>query len=187
MTRQSGNAIDTGFLFQGNTPSGVQVENFPYSAISADTAIAATGVMLSVAVACQAGDVISNVTFKSGATAAGTPLNQIVALYDQDLALMAQSVDVTTQPWAANTAITFALATAQLCQTPGIYYVGLAIKATTIPTMLGRSVALAGASSGILATHAVLAQSHGAALTATAPATIATPTAVATVPYVVLT
>jgi hypothetical protein len=39
----------------------------------------------------------------------------------------------------------------------------------------------------VLSTDKVLAQTSGSALTATAPATIATPTAVATVPYCVAT
>lgn len=187
MTRQSGNAVDTDYLLQGNSPSGVHVENFSFAEVGGDLAALTSGVMTTVAVPCQVGDVISTITFKSGATAAGTPTNQIAAIYGTDLALLAQSADKTTEAWAANTAKSFALASEVLCTAAGVYYVGLGVTATTVPTLLGRSVALAGAAGGILATHSVLARTHGSAVGATAPATITGDTTVATVPYVVLT
>ncbi len=66
----------------------------------------------------------------------------------------------------------------------GIHYASVMVKATTVPTLVGATVFLGGAV-GALATDKALAQTSGSALVATAPATIATPTAVGTVPYVV--
>lgn len=186
MTRQSGDAIHPDFIRQGNSPaSGFHAESFPRWGITADIAIAATGVMISVGVPLQVGDVVTSILFKSGATAAGTPLNRIAALYDPDGVLMAQSVDATTGAWAANTLKTHTLATPQVATVAGMYFASLAIKATTIPTMLGRTLALAGANS-VAASDKVLVQTHGSSLTDTAPATITSETLVATVPYVVL-
>ena len=187
MTRQSGDVVSREHLLSGITPaSGMHVENFPRWAITTDGAIAATGVCMSAAVAVQAGDVVTNISFKSGATAAGTPTAWFFALYDPDLALMAQSADQATAAWAANATKTLPLATAQLCRLPGVYYACIAVTATTVPTILGRSLALAGASTGVLAAESALVSSHGSAVGGVAPATIATPTDTAVIPYVVL-
>ncbi len=190
MTRRRGPSIHPDFLFQGNSPnSGIQVETFPYREIDTDIDPLASGVMLSAAIAFQTGDVISNITFKSGATATGTPLNQVAALYSNAAtpALLAQSTDVTTQAWAANTAITFALESEVLISEAGIYYVAFFAVASDHVSLLGRSVALASAADGILAAHKVLAEDSGSSLTDTAPATITSGTTVATIPYAVCT
>lgn len=102
------------------------------------------------------------------------------------MSLLSQSADQTNTAWAANTVKTLALATPQRITTAGVYYAAIMVKATTPPTLLGHSVALAGAAASILSSK-VLAQTSGASLTDTAPATIATPTTIATVPFVVLT
>lgn len=187
MTRQSGDPTDLDFIRQGNTPaSGFHAESFPRWGIDTDTDVLASGVMLSIGVPLQVGDVVNNLIFKSGATAANTPTNRIAALYDPDGNLMAQSADLTTAAWAANTVQSHALATAQVIPTAGMYFASLAIAATDLPSLLGRSLGLAGANS-IAGTNPVLCQSHGSTLTDTAPATISTPTSIAALPYVVLT
>ncbi|MET9088141.1 hypothetical protein ABZX77_40730 [Streptomyces sp. NPDC004237] len=167
-------------------PSGVYRESMSRALAGSDLAALTTQVMTSVAIPLQAGDVVTNLTFKSGATAAGTPTNWWFALYDDSAtpALLAQSADQLTAAWAAATAKTLALATPQLISRSGIYYASVMVKATTVPTLIGAS-AQAGASSGLLSTDKVLAQTSGSALTTTAPATIATPTAVGTVPIAV--
>lgn len=143
-----------------------------------------TAVMTSVPIFLHAGDVITNVFVRSGATAAGTPTNQWAALYSDAAtpALLAQSVDRTTEAWAANTTRQFVLATAQTIARSGIYWVAVMVTATTVPSLLG-SVAGAAMATG----ERNLSQSSGSALTGTAPATIATPTAKQFAPYIVLT
>jgi len=164
-------------------------ESFPRWAITTDLTAPVTEVMTTVAVPLQTGDVVTSITFKSGATAAGTPLNHWFALYSSAAtpALLSQTADLETAAWAANTAKTVALTTPQLITEPGIYYAAFLMKATTVVTLLGRTLALAGASTGSVTGQKVLAQTSGSALTATAPATVATPTTSALVPYVVLT
>lgn len=143
-----------------------------------------TQVMTSVPIFLHAGDVITSLSFRSGATAAGTPTNWWFALYSDAAtpALLSQTADQTTTAWAANTTMTKALAAAQTISRSGIYWAAIMVKATTVPTLIGTCVAPA-----IVTGERNLSQSSGAALTTTAPATIATPTAKDFAPYCVAT
>lgn len=159
--------------------------------VTADVAAAlTTQVMLCVAVALQKGDVITNITFKAGATAAGTPTNWWAALYDDNAsapALMSQSADQLTAAIAANAVKTLALATPQEIPRAGIYYAALMVKATTVPSLCCRVLPLAADSDVVVTGQKKLAVTSGAALVGTAPATIVTGgTAVVNVPNVVL-
>jgi hypothetical protein len=143
-----------------------------------------TEVMTSVPIYLHAGDVVTNLSFRSGATAAGTPVNWWFALYSNAAipALLSQSADQTSTAWAANTTKTLALAAAQTITVSGVYWAAIMVKATTVPTLLGCVGAAA-----IVTGERNLSQSSGSALAATAPATIATPTAKQFIPYVVIT
>jgi hypothetical protein len=177
------------WLMDGS-PAGMFRANMRRKEITSDvTAALTTQVMLSVALPLQAGDTVTNLTFVSGATAANTPTNWWVALYSNAAtpALLAQSADQTTTAWAANTTKTVALATAQLISVSGVYYAALMVKATAPPSLLCEVLGIAGAGGAILTGQKVVAQTSGSALTATAPATIATPTTVVNIPYVVAT
>lgn len=193
MTAQSGPPIHEDHLRQGGPTLGAFAETCSRLLAGGDLAIAATGVVLSVAVPLQVGDLISNITFVTGGTAAGTPTAGFAALYSNAAtpALLAQTADFAATARAANTAYTVALATPQRITTAGIYYVAISFTATTVPTLRGVSLgnaAVAGAL-GLSSPSApkVLAQTHGSAVGGTAPATIATPTTAAVVPYLVLT
>jgi hypothetical protein len=142
-----------------------------------------TQVMTSVPVFLIAGDVITNITLMSGATAAGTPTNWWFALYDTAATpnLLAQTADQTTGAWAAFTAKTLPLSAPYTVSKTGVYWVAVMVKATTVPSLLG-CVAV----KPIVTGERNLAQSSGSALTGTAPATIATPTVQNFAPYVVL-
>ena len=179
---------DADFLRNGS-PAAVLRESFPRWACTTDLTAPTTEVMTSVAVPLQRGDIVTSITFKSGATAAATISNWWFALYSSAStpALLAQTADQTSTAWAANTAKTVALATAQLITEPGVYYAAFMMKATTVCSLVGRTVALAGASTGSISGQKVLAQTSGSGLSTTAPATVATPTTSALIPYVVLT
>lgn len=143
-----------------------------------------TQIMTSVPVLLAAGEVVTNLSFVSGATAAGTPTNWWFALYDTAAipALIAQTADQTTGAWAAFTAQTKALSAAYTVPKTGVYWAAIHVKATTVPTLLG-----AIGVKPIVTGERNLAQTSGSALVATAPATIATPTVANFAPYVVLT
>ena len=151
-----------------------------------DTASLTTQVMTAVALNLQAGDLVTSLAFASGGTAAGTPTNWWFALYSNaDVpALLAQTADQTTTAWAADTVKDLALTTPQLITVSGIYWAAIMVKATTVPSLVGVTLGRVKASAGFLSTDKALAVTSGAALTTTAPATLATPTTVTPVPLV---
>lgn len=155
-----------------------------FDAIS-DTASLATGVATSVAIALQAGDAVSKIAFKSGATAMVTPTHWAFALYDPSGALLVQTADQLTAAWGASTVMDLSLTSTVTTATEGIYYASIFVAAATPPTLVGATLGTAGASTGILATDKILSRTHGSALTTTFPATIAAATAVTAVPLVV--
>jgi len=144
----------------------------------------ATGVMTAVRIKLMAGDVITNISCRSGATAAGTPTAYWFALYSNagTPALLAQTADQTSTAWAANTTKTLALSSAQTISTTGFYWVAIMVTATTPPSLLG-TIGVA----PIVTGEANLSVASGSSLTTTATATLASPTAKQFVPYVVLT
>lgn len=157
--------------------------------VTGNLAALTTQVMTSVAVYLEKGDVVSNLTFVSATTAAATPTNWWFALYDNSAtpALLRQTADQTSTAWAANTAKTLALSSAYKVTATGIYYAAVCVKASTVPTLAGASLHNAVEAGAVVAGQKVLAQTSGSSLTDTAPATIATPTTVATVPLVIVT
>jgi hypothetical protein len=144
----------------------------------------ATGVMTSVPIYLVQGDKVTNLSFVSGNTAAGTPTNYWFALYSTDATptLLAQTADQTSTAWAANTVKTLALSAAYTVPRTGLYWAAIMVTATTPPTLMGSVGA-----KPVVTGERNLSQSSGSALTATAPATIATPTVKNFVPYVVAT
>ncbi|GAA2825330.1 hypothetical protein RMN57_13230 [Kitasatospora sp. CM 4170] len=153
---------------------------------TADLGALTTQVMTSVPVYLRRGDVVTSISVRSGATAAGTPTNWWFALYSNAAtpALLGQTADQLTTAWGATTNKTLALASPVTIQTDGTYWVGIMVKATTVPSLVGVSTT---ASAGIVTGEKNLAQTSGSALTTTAPATIASPTAAATAPLVIIT
>lgn len=141
--------------------------------------------MLVLAVPLQAGDVVTTISFVSGGTAADTPTNWWFALYDRDVSLMAQTADQTNTAWAANTRKALALATPQLIETAGIYYVGIMVKATAVPTLRGVSLGDTAISSHT-GMYKMSMEDDGP-YTDTAPAAYTEDSASFNVPFVVLT
>lgn len=142
----------------------------------------ATGVMTSVPIYLVAGDLVTDLSFVSGATAAGTPTAWWFALYDTQAtpALIAQTADQTTTAWAANTVKTLDLSTAYRVVKTGLHYAACMVTATTPPSLLGTIGA-----KPVVTGERNLSQSSGSSLTTTAPATIASPTVKNFVPLVV--
>ena len=143
-----------------------------------------TGVMTAVPLWLRAGDTVTNLSFLSGATAAGTPTNWWFALYSPAAtpALLSQSANQLTAAWAADTWKTLALATPQKIATTGIYYAACMVAATTVPSLIGTRGAKA-----LVTGEGALGQTSGSALTTTATATLASPAAARQLPLVVAT
>lgn len=171
-------------------PSAFQRSNIPRTDASADTAVLTTQVMASFAIPVYAGDVITSLTFLAGATAAGSPTNWWFALYNDAATpvLLAQTADQLTAAWAADTAKTLALTTAQVVTGDHtVWYASVMMKATTPNSLVGVNLGRAGIATGAVSTQKVLARTSGSALTTTAPATITAATAQVGVAYVIAT
>lgn len=170
-------------------PAGMFVENIPRILLTGNTAVLTTQVMASTPLVLEVGQTVTSLTFVSGATAAGTPTNWWFALYSRAAtpALLAQSADQLTAAWAANTSITLALATAQQITTSGTYWAAVMMKATTPNSLAGIVLENVVAAGALVSGQVVLSQTSGAALTTTAPPTIASPTTTVGVPYVIAT
>jgi hypothetical protein len=148
----------------------------------------ATGVMTAVAVKLVAGDVITNVNFVTGATAGATITDSWAALYGPGATaatqlLLAQSTTTGAGALAANTVITKPLATAYTVTATGIYFVGINVTATTVPTLLGTVVAPI-----VVTGERALSKLAGTGLSTTAPANLGVSAGVREFcPFVVLT
>lgn len=145
--------------------------------------VATTAVALNVRMPLEAGDTFSNLNVCIGATALGTPTHQFAAWYDEKDVLITQTPDITSATGLANTTKTFTWASPQVVpRSGGIYSFSIVFVATTMPTLLGQMVA-----SPIATGEITICRTHGSSLVATAPGTVATPTATNFVPYVELT
>lgn len=160
--------------------------NLPRAPLDDLAAALADAVMTSVPIFLHAGDVVTNLSFISGATAGAGPTNWWFALYDDAAtpALLAQTADQGAGAWAANTVMTKALSAAQTIKRSGIYWAAVMFNHTAgaVPSLVGALGARP-----VVTGERNLAQSSGAALGATAPATIATPAVQNSVPYAVVT
>ena len=172
--------LNTGWDLVGDLdplrPTAAQAESIARAYAVADAAALATGVLTFVACYLQAGIPVNSITAVSGGTAAGTPTNQWFALYDAGLNKLAVTADDTTTAWAANAAKTLAISPSFTPTYTGLHYIGVMVKATTVPTLTGAATRAvitgltpktAGSSTGSL-TNPASAPSVAAALTAIA-------------------
>lgn len=181
-----GNVRDElGFMNVAERPDPTQVfyrANLPRMPLDSRGDALTTQVMTCVPIYLYENDLVTNLTFISGVTAAGTPTNWWFALYSNAgvPALLAQTADQLTAAWAADTAKTLPLAAPYRITKSGTYWAAVMVKATTCPDLVG-SVGAA----PVLTGENNLAQTSGSALVATAPTTIATPTRQRAVPLVI--
>lgn len=113
------------------------------------------------------GETVTTLWFASGGTGAGTPTNWWYTLRDANRVLLRQTNDQLTAAWGTNTEKPLALSSPYVIPSSGLYYVGIMVKATTVPTLVGNVTiapvaALAPIRTGITA---------DTALTTTAPST----------------
>lgn len=167
---------------------GTVRESLPalFANVGNQASLLSTGVATHVAVPLFAGDVIRGMAVRSGTTAAGTPTNYWFALYDPSLNLVTQTADQTTTAWGSTTTKDLTFQTAVTVAKSGVYYASIMVAATTVPSIVGQDLTTSALSTGIASGMSVLAQTSGSALTTTAPATIASPTATQYRAYVVL-
>ena len=125
--------------------SGAQYETFDRNLCDeVNTAVLSSGRLSGVAIWLPAGITINSISFFSGTTAAGTPTNQLFGLMDSSRNLLRSSVNNTTTAWAANSLKTLALTTTFTTTYSGLYYLGIMVTATTVPTLKGNTAKTGG-------------------------------------------
>lgn len=155
---QSTGAETAPFDLQGNLedlmrPSG-RFETTSRMRCGTSSAAMTSGVLYLVPIWLPKGTVVSNISFITGSTAVGTPTNWWFTLHNSSRVALARTADQTTTAWAANTTKTLAVAqtTAGAASSytttySGLHYLGIMVKATTMPTIIGEGSMSAGASS----------------------------------------
>lgn len=138
-----------------------------------NTTIGTTGQIFCEAVFLRAGQTVSNISFCSATTAAGTPTHYVFALYSTAGSLLASSADQTSTAWAANTMKTLAMGTPYKIPTTGLYYLMISVVATTVPTIKGGTALTDGTLRNTAPALQGLTSTTYA--TGTAPASIAVP------------
>ncbi|MFF9554601.1 right-handed parallel beta-helix repeat-containing protein [Streptomyces albus] len=111
-----------------------------------------SGTLYLVPIWLPAGAVLSNISFVNGATAAASPTNWWFSLHDSGRKMLARTADQGTAAWASNTVKTLPIAqttagnAASYTTTyEGLHYLGIMIKATTLPNLVGEGSMATGA------------------------------------------
>lgn len=121
-------------------PSGCKAETFPRQWLAeANVSLLSTGRVSMQAIWLVAGTVLTSISISSATTAAGTPTNQLFGLYDGNRNLLATTTNDTTTAWAANTVKTLNLTAQYTVPSTGLYYIGVMVTATTVPTIKGNA------------------------------------------------
>jgi hypothetical protein len=138
--KTTGIHLNTGWVAVADSalkPSAATFESIPRQSADGNIAALTSAQLTLFAIYLPAAAVVASITAVSGATALATGLNQWFALYDGSLNKLAVSSDDTSTAWAANTAKTLALAAPFVTTYSGLYYLGVMVKATTPPTLVG--------------------------------------------------
>ena len=137
-----------GIMLQGANPlslvesamfvTGCKAETFPRHLVpEVNTALLSTGRLSLEAIAIRAGELLTSISFWSATTAGATLTNQLFGLYDNNLNLLRSSVNDGATAWAANARKTLNLTSTFTTTYSGLYYLGIMVAATTVPTVKG--------------------------------------------------
>lgn len=171
-----------------NALPGVDLRNFvrsniPAWACTSDLAATTSSVAIGTRIFLRKGDVVTYLTFVAGNTAENTPTHRAHALYDPDGNLLAQTADILTEAWAANTAKKLALSSPVTIEEDGWYIVATTTTATTtVNTLLGCAPVVT-ASAALHTGSKALGFTFGSALAGVFPATTGSQTGVAKCPF----
>lgn len=84
-----------------------------------------------------AGDVVTSISWVSSTTAGGSLTNQWSALFSASRVKLAVSADDTSTAWGSGSGKTFTLTSPYTIPTAGLYYHGLVVVASQVPSLLG--------------------------------------------------
>lgn len=180
-----GHDINSGTHSNALRPTGALTETVPRSVSRLENiAFLASARLNLVAVYLTAGQTVTTITFVSSTTALSTATNQWFALYDSARAKLAVTTDDTSTAWASNATKSLNLASPYSVVTSGLYYLGICVVATTVPTLAGLS-----SPAGVVGLAPILGGISTTGLTdpASAPTTAAAITAQGGIPYAYVT
>lgn len=121
-------------------PSGCKAETFPRQWLDeTNVSLLSTGRVSMQSIWLVAGTVLTSISISSATTAANTPTNQLFGLYDGSRNLLATTSNDTTTAWGANTVKTLHLTAQYTVPSTGLYYIGVMVTATTVPTIKGNA------------------------------------------------
>jgi hypothetical protein len=162
----SGLVVTGGLLYTDPPYTGTQSTTvsttIPPSSVGTATEAALTsGTITLYPLEIATGLSVGHLVFISGTTAASNPTNWWFCLCNASLGLLAITADQTTTAWAASTLKSLAIATIAsgsastfITTYTGTYYIGIMVKATTVPTLQGWTPAattlLTTAASGVI-------------------------------------
>ena len=175
--RNSSNNV-TPLLNNKKVISGALYETFDRDMCDeVNTSVLTSGRLSLQAIWLPAGVTINSISFYSATTQAGAPTNQLFGLYNNNRDLLRSSVNDTTAAWAANALKTLALTSAFTTTYSGLYYLGIMVTATTVPTLKGNTAKSGGQ---LNAQAPSMGGTSNTGLTTALPATANAPAAVTT-------
>jgi hypothetical protein len=142
-----------------------------------NTAVLSSGRLSLQSIWLPVNTTISSISFWSATTAGATLTNQLFGLYDINLNLLRSSTNDTSTAWAANARKTLSLTSTFTTTYSGLYYLGIMVAATTVPTLKGNTAKTGGQLSAGAPT---MGGTSTTGLTTALPATAAAPGTVTT-------
>jgi hypothetical protein len=125
-------------------PSGALAETIPRMTFNvANISFLTSGTLLLQAISLVQGQLISSITIFSRSTAGSGMTNQWFGLFSAARVCLAVTNDDTSNAWIQNTAKTLNLTSSYTVPSTGLYYIGVMVAGTTVPTLVGLSQATA--------------------------------------------
>lgn len=122
-------------------PAAYYAEAYPRrTSGGASQALLTTQIQAFTAIWLEVGQVVTSIAFAAGGTAATLPTNQWFSLYDSSRNKLAVTADDTTTAWSASTIKALILSSPYTITTTGLYYLGIMVKATAVPSIVGLSL-----------------------------------------------
>lgn len=174
-------AYPLGAANSGTLPSGALAQAFDRNLWApADSAQLLSGRLSLYGVSLAKGQVLTSITFRSGTTPLAVGTNQWFGVFTSARAIGRLTGDDTSTAWAANTMKTLTLSSTYTVPATGLYYIGICVVASTVPTLFGIS-----GNTSLAGVTPVLRGSSSTGLTnpASCPDPVTAPSATGVQPY----
>lgn len=159
-------------------PTGAKADTTGRLNTFANASVLTSGRLYLVAIPIVSDETLTSATFISGTTALSGGTNQWFALYDSSRNLLRQTSDDGATAWAGTSTKTLNFSSTFTTTYSGLYYLGLMVAATTVPSLLRVN-----SQADVAALPPILAGNSTTGLTSTAPDPAAAIIASANLPY----